>query len=474
MTHRGQAWPATLLAMVLMSIAVGARRGPARSPEQPLSDYEGTYEYRDGLTLFVVAGRDGLVAILDEGKYSLRQTGADAFTNPSGDAIPFVRDSHGLVVAFVERGDTFKRRSTAVPADVRHLLEARPAGTGPYRYVPPVSRNDGIRTSEAAAGTLPADVAERLVNGVIDGTYADVRSILVYRHGALRLEEYFYGYDVTRPHQMRSFTKSVVALAAGAAVDRGLLRPNEPALQRLGYREYANPDPRKSTISLIDLLSHRSGLACNDYDGSSPGNEKNLYETSDWVKAFVDLPVVADPGTSAYYCTGGIFAAGRVVERAAGRPLPEFVNEAIFEPLGIRRADWKWNFTLDRSQRNEFGQIYLRPRDMLKLGLLIQQRGLWEGKRVLSQSWIDQAVSTQSRVDGSDYGLGIWHRWYNVKTAAGDRRVDTIMLSGNGGQKVFIVPGLDVIAVFTGTTFNRESPTNAMMATVLLPALMQQ
>ena len=58
-------------------------------------------------------------------------------------------------------------------------------------------------------------------------------------------------------------------------------------------------------------------------------------------------------------------------------------------------------------------------------------------------------------------GLGIWHRWYRVKTATGDSRVDTVMLSGNGGQKVYLVPSLDLVAVFTGGSFNAESPMNA-------------
>jgi hypothetical protein len=81
---------------------------------------------------------------------------------------------------------------------------------------------------------------------VIDGVYPDVRSILVYQAGALRLEEYFYGYDRNQPHQMRSFTKSVIALLAGAAVDRGKLRADEPVLGRLGYAAYANPDPPRT------------------------------------------------------------------------------------------------------------------------------------------------------------------------------------------------------------------------------------
>ena len=174
---------------------------------------------------------------------------------------------------------------------------------------------------------------------------------------------------------MRSLTKSVVSLLAGAAVDRGLLKADEPVFARLGYGAVANPAARKARITLTDLLSNQSGLACDDRDASSPGNEVGLYNSPDWVKAFVDLPALAEPGTVGRYCSFGFKAAGRAVERAAGMPLADFAQKVLFGPLGIARADWRWTYVLDRSQRHEFGQIYLRPRDMLKLGLLIQQRG---------------------------------------------------------------------------------------------------
>jgi CubicO group peptidase (beta-lactamase class C family) len=424
----------------------------------------------------MVADGDRLVAILDDGKYPLRASGVDTFMNGVGDTIPFVRDDAGRIVAFQEKGDTFRRLSADVPDAVRSRLRPRPLGhegkVPAYRYEPPAAHADGIRVGAAGPGTLSRDVAARLAAGVIDGTYPDVRSILVYQAGSLRLEEYFYGYDRNQPHQMRSFTKSVIALLAGAAVDRGKLRADEPVLRRLGYTAYANPDPRKDRITLIDLLSNRSGLSCNDHDPASPGNERRLYETDDWVKAFMDLPMLADPGTAARYGSGGFVAAGRVIERAVGTPLPVFAEEALFGPLGMRPTQRKWNFNLDRSGRNEFGQIHLRPRDMLKLGLLIQQRGEWSGRRILSASWVDASVARQTQVDDSDYGLGIWHRWYGVKTATGERRVDTVMLSGNGGQKVYLVPSLDLIAVFTGGSFNAESPVNAIMTDILLPALL--
>jgi CubicO group peptidase (beta-lactamase class C family) len=70
---------------------------------------------------------------------------------------------------------------------------------------------------------------------------------------------------------MRSLTKSVVSLLVGAAVDRGLLRVDEPVIATLGYASIENPDPRKERTTLMDLLSNQSGLACDDRDGASPG-----------------------------------------------------------------------------------------------------------------------------------------------------------------------------------------------------------
>jgi CubicO group peptidase (beta-lactamase class C family) len=444
---------------------------PTPSNDLDLRQYEGHYAYRDDLTLYLVAHRDRLVALVGDGKYPLRRLAPDTFENAVGVRIPIVRDGDGRVVAFQERGETFHRLAAAIPADVRNLFEPR-AGVTTYRYAAPAFVDDGIPVKAAGAGALSIAVAEQVVQGVIDGRYADVRSVLVYHRGALRLEEYFYGYDRARPHPMRSLTKSVVSLLAGIAIDRRAVRADEPIWEHLGVTPRANPDPRKDRVTLRDLLANESGFACDDRDGASPGNESKLYETSDWVQAFADLPMVDAPGAVGRYCSFGFKAAGRLVERTVGRPLPEFAQQALFEPLGIRRADWRWTFALDRSQRNEFGQVYLRPRDMLKIGILVQQRGEWAGRRVISAEWIDQATARQSRVDDSDYGLGIWHRWYNVRTASGTRRIDTIMMSGNGGQKVFLVPSLDLIVVFTGGTFNAESPTNEMMARVLLPALM--
>jgi CubicO group peptidase (beta-lactamase class C family) len=109
---------------------------------------------------------------------------------------------------------------------------------------------------------------------------------------------------------------------------------------------------------------------------------------------------------------------------------------------------------------------------MLKLGILVRDRGRWQGRQIVSANWVNSMTAKQARVDGSDYGLGIWHRYFDVKAEGRSMRVDTLMMSGNGGQKVFIVPSLDLIAVFTGSNYNANSPANSIMARQLLPAFL--
>ena len=101
---------------------------PAESLQERLAEFEGRYEYRHGATLFMVASGERLMAIIGDGKYPLRVSGIDTFVNGSGDTIPFVRDAAGRIVAFKERGDTFARLSSTLPADTRGLLEPRPRG----------------------------------------------------------------------------------------------------------------------------------------------------------------------------------------------------------------------------------------------------------------------------------------------------------------------------------------------------------
>ena len=123
---------------------------------------------------------------------------------------------------------------------------------------------------------------------------------------------------------------------------------------------------------------------------------------------------------------------GRIVESAVHSPLPEFAQQTLFAPLGIRRADWRWHYTLTQVIK-EYAQIHLRPRDMLKIGLLYAQHGQWRGQQVT----------------------------FNAA-------------QGNGGQQTYIVPQYQLVLVLTGSDYNSGgSPPNKIMAQVILPRLLE-
>jgi CubicO group peptidase (beta-lactamase class C family) len=460
------------VAAVLLT-AGGITSAGAQSRPASLADYQGLYAYHGGTTIALVAADTLMFAVIDDAKYPLRFLGDDRFVNAGGDTIPFRRAAGGRVSGFEERRVFFARLETVLdPAVIAATLAVpRPAGAV-YAYEMPADLGDGIRVGNLADVGLDTTEVARLVGRIVDGTYPDVHSVLVFKHGKLAVEEYFYGYNRDRPHQLRSASKSIESTLVGIAIDRKLLESEEERVtKRLPYASYLNPDPRKDSLKLRDLLTMRSGLDCDDWNPSSPGNESKVYQSTDWVKFTLDLKMTSAPGTHGSYCSGNVKVAGHIVERVSGKSLPVFAQENLFTPLGIRAADVKWNYTLNASNASTFAQLYMRPRDMLKIGMLFQQKGNWNGHQVVSREWVERALAKWSTVGDQDYGYFWWHQWVNVSTPDGPKRVDMVLASGNGGQKIYMVPSLDLIVVMTGGNYNVNSPSTAIMAKEIIPAL---
>lgn len=440
----------------------------------PLSDYAGTYAYGPEQTVELIVG-DQLFAVLDGAKHRLSPAGVDIFTNPSGQKIPFRRDANGKVTGFTDSGVFRARVSLNVTKESAALARPQPQSQDSpdaYLYHSPADAHDGIPVGDIAKTELGVATANKIVRGILDGTYKDLHSVLLFRHGHLVMEEYFYGFTAARQHQLRSATKSVVSALAGIAIDRGAIPgANEPVLPHMSYTSYSNPDPRKATMTLSNFLSMSSGLDCNDHSSDSPGRETVIDDSPDWVKATLDLPMINNPGTHGYYCSGGVAVAGRMTENAVHMPLPEFAQANLFGPLGIKRADWTWNDTLTNANK-EFSQIHLRPRDMPKIGMLFANGGKWQGHQIISKDWVKASLSEQSQVDNTSYGYFWWRPWLNVPTSGGDHRVDMITAQGNGGQKIYLLPQYDLVAVFTAGDYNSNgAPPNRIMVDIILPNL---
>ena len=470
--------PRTLAGLLHIALLIAAGPATAQAQRASLAGFEGEFAYHGSSRIVLVARDSTLFAVLDDARYPLRFLGDDRFLNGGGDTIPFRRSADGQVTGFVERGVFFARLSPRVDPVVVTAVRARPRPLGPdgrtaaYIYRRPTETADGLRTADASHAGLDSATLGRIVGRVVDGTYPDLHSLLVWRRGRLVAEEYFYEYDSQRSHQMRSATKSVVSALVGIAIDKKLIASDtERVAPLLPYGGFANPDPRKAQLTLRDLLTMRSGFACDDWNGDSPGNESKMYQSADWPKFVLDLPMIDAPGTKGSYCSGNVAVAGRIVERAAKLPLRSFAQANLFGPLGIR--DVRWNYALTSSNASTFAQVYLRPRDMLKLGILFLQKGKWTVHQVVSRAWVERSTAKWSHVGDQDYGYFWWHQWIDVATPGGTKRVDMVLATGNGGQKIYLIPSLDAVVVMTGGNYNTNSPSTAIMRGDLLPAMLR-
>jgi CubicO group peptidase (beta-lactamase class C family) len=302
-----------------------------------------------------------------------------------------------------------------------------------------------------------------------------IRSVLVTR-GSLFYERYFHGASAETLHDTRSATKSVTALAVGAAIGAGLLPGvDAPAFHHLAHLEpFAHDGDAKRAITVEDVLTMSSALDCDDGDPASPGNEENMYPQESWARWAADLPVRDDYRRDAdgrgpfHYCTAGAFLLGQMLESAGKRPVDQLFAERLFAPLGIQR----WEFS--RSPSGEpmtGGGLRLRSRDLAALAWLLLHEGQWHGEQVVPAEFVRAAMTVQREATPQQsYGYLLWTRDY--RTPCGEQQ--GWLMGGNGGNAVVVFPDLDATVVVTRTHYNKKGmheQTTRLIEEQILPEL---
>jgi CubicO group peptidase (beta-lactamase class C family) len=326
-----------------------------------------------------------------------------------------------------------------------------------YVYRRPYAESEGWTSAAApAAGLDPARLAA-LVQKVLDTdprpqTAPLIQGLLVARHGKLVLEEYFYGFDRERPHDLRSGGKTFASVIAGIAIDHGAaFGPQTPVYSMFPeYRTFANPDARKQTMTVEHLMTMTSGFACDENgEGDQPGNEGNMQsqtEQPDWYKFMLDQPLMAAPGERAAYCSGAVNLIGGIVRNATKAWLPELFERRFARPLGIR------GYHLNLTPSGEWylgGGIHIRPIDALKLGQLYLNGGVWNGRRLVSRSWVDASTAPHPmNAKGTD-----GYNWHTNDIKLGDRIFREYEANGNGGQLLMVVPEADLVVLITAGNY---------------------
>ena len=284
-----------------------------------------------------------------------------------------------------------------------------------------------------AQGMDPAPLA-RMFERIDQSPRHDVHSVLIIRNGVIVAEKYYQSYTENSQNTVYSVTKSVTSALVGIAIEEGSIQGvDQPVSDFFPEALAVNPDPRKSAMTLEDLLTMRAGL---EWQEGNPAY-RSLYMSQDWVAFMLNKVLEDDPGTKFEYCSGCTHVLSGVIQKATGMPTQDFARTRLFEPLGITNYRWETDST-----GNTIGGwgLELTARDMAKFGTLFLQNGAWAGQQIIPASWVKKSTRDGIGAPGEwDYAYQWWVKADENLYAA----------QGMYGQKIYVVPDQELVVVVT-------------------------
>ena len=328
----------------------------------------------------------------------------------------------------------------------------------------PVAQTEDWPTASPAESGIDAARLTDVLNRIRRRDYGNITSLLVVRRERLVVEEYFNLVASGTAVTMQSVTKSVISLAAGLAVDRGMMRVSDPIAPVFpDYHPIAASDANKQAQTVRDLLMMRTGYDWSEqtYANSPLQRLNNCF--CDWIRFVLDHPMREAPGSRFEYVSGGTILLGAAIGRAAGTRVDLFLESELFAPMGFQSARW------ERGQPNGLphggGGLYLRPRDMAKLGTLMATRGRWQGRQMISEAWIREStqMTAVSRTLGgrpASYG----YSWWGFPDGV-------IVASGALGQWIFVLPDRQLVVASTASNETQADAQVRILYDYILPAV---
>jgi CubicO group peptidase (beta-lactamase class C family) len=318
-----------------------------------------------------------------------------------------------------------------------------------------------------------------------NGRLRNLHGVVVVRHGQLVFEQYFTGPDrrwgsslgdvtfrAETLHDMRSITKSIVSLLYGIAQAQDKVASVErPLLSFFPELADLRTDPARMKILVKHALTMTMGTEWKEsLAWEDPNNDERQMEVvADRYRYILDRPLVAAPGERWNYNGGATAVIAKLVSRETDRPLLEFAKEQLFGPLGITEVEW---ITDQTGEPVAAWGLRLRPRDLAKIGQLVLQRGRWGEQQVVPEAWIDEATAPQAQP--TDPLLRYGYQWWLAASNFGDAQTPWIAGFGRGGQRLFILPDLDLVVVVTAGNYRDPEQwrlPNAILNQFVLPAL---
>lgn len=270
------------------------------------------------------------------------------------------------------------------------------------------------------------------------GIHAQMDSLVVVRNGRLVAEAYYAPFRPDMKHRINSATKAVVGVLAGIAIGRGELpAPQASVGELLGDEALSQRWPGMTLQHLLDMTS---GVEWTEPLGEgAPASVVALERSADWGRYLRERPLAHAPGTTFNYNSGNSHLVSLLLARSTGMSTQAYARQRLFEPLGI--TDWRWRTDPQGVAIGGYG-LYLRTRDMARLGLLYLREGLWNGTQLVPRAWVRRVFEAQQPMTLPSFRYGDF--WWTLPG------MGAYMAVGYWRQWVLVLPQQGIVAAFTG------------------------
>lgn len=262
-------------------------------------------------------------------------------------------------------------------------------------------------------------------------------SLIIMQNGETLFEEYAAPYSADMPHTMFSVTKSIVATAAGFAIEEGLFSLDSKILPIFSEYEHCESEQWEETTvrSVLTMQSNKEFSFLQDMTG-------------DYVEIFMKAPFRKNKGF--LYSNNDAHMVAAIIQKLSGENLVDYLMPRLFEPLGIERPFWETN---EKGECIGGTGVYLKLRDVAKICQCYADSGRYNGRQIIPEWWTREATRLQVDFDGkgkNGYGYLFWLEG------------GCVCMSGMFGQFAGYFPQYDAVAVGFNCVVDDNKNTSLM------------
>jgi len=350
-----------------------------------------------------------------------------------------------------------------------------------YVYNQPVQLSDGILTGTLDEGGLDGSFIQNLMNDLYSNDYSEIHSILVYKNNKLILEEYFYGNNDTiqfennvkvdktpepiqwsrnNKHYIASVNKALTSTLIGIALDsKGVSIKDKISPYLPQYSSHFN-DKKKDLINFEDCLNMTAGFEWDEWESN---DLQLLWKSDDFTDFVLSRP---NMGTDVAWRYNSALPnlLLKALEELTGSSTRSWAHANLYQKLGI--FDYKWQSQPDGFPEGS-ARMYMRPRDMLKIGATYLNYGIWNKKQVIPKSWVEDCFAVKEKTTAGNYSNYFWHREIG--------EVGYLSADGDGGNYINIFPEQKMVIVITQGNYLQwplyMNQANSIMEKYIIPAV---